>query len=620
MCGIAGWIDWDRDVRREAPVVAAMGEVQASRGPDASGLWIGPTAGLAHRRLIVVDPEGGDQPMTFRRGRETYVIVYNGELYNGPEVRRELKLCGYSFRGHCDTELVLLAYAQWGPACLNRLNGMFAFAIWEDHNQRLFLARDRLGVKPLFFAPLARGFLFASEIKGLLAHPDIRPEVDAEGLAEVFALGPARTPGHGVFRGIRELKPGQWMHVERQGMRVETYWRLESRPHADDPGSTVATVRELLSDAVGRQLVADVPVCTLLSGGVDSSALTALAARSGVPAGEARLGSDRPVDTWSVTYRDNDRYFRASDLQPADDGPWIRLVSEHLGTRHHTVVIDQQDLAGGLVQATLARDLPGMADIDASLYLFCREIRREFTVALSGECADEIFGGYPWFRNAAGDSSEAFPWSRQLSVREEILSPAVREVVRPREYVRQRLSEALEEVPRLEGEDESARRIRELFYLNITRWMPTLLDRKDRMSMAVGLEVRVPYCDHRLVEYVWNVPWEMKCARGREKGLLRQAMAGLLPEEVLWRKKSPYPKTYHPAYGSAVRDKLTAILADPDSPLNPLIHRPAVERMLSAGPEMNLPWFGQLMNATQLWAYLVQVDTWLRRYRIRIRI
>jgi asparagine synthase (glutamine-hydrolysing) len=614
MCGIAGWIDWQVDLTQQRPVIEAMSETLAPRGPDACGVWLSPRAAIAHRRLIVVDPEGGRQPMVRRYGGHTYVITYNGELYNTPELQQELAARGYTFQGYSDTEALLLAFIEWGPECLERLNGIFAFGIWDEANENLFLARDRLGVKPLFYAQRGSAFLFGSELKALLAHPAVQPEVDATGLAEVFVMGPARTPGQGVFRDVSELRPGCWLRHNRKGTVTRRYWSLESRPHTDDFQTTVATVRWLLEDTVERQLVADVPVCTLLSGGLDSSAITAFAA------GVFRKKGRGPIRTYSVDYVGNEQYFRPTEFEPNADAPWAQQIAAFLGTSHRVVTLDVQELAEALVPAVRARDLPGMADIDSSLFLFSRAIKQQDTVGLSGEAADEIFGGYPWFRREADLRATTFPWVRGIEERVRLLSPELTAYIRPMEYLAARYREALAEVPRLPGEDARAARLREISYLSIFHFMAVLLDRKDRMSMAVGLEVRVPYCDHRVVEYVWNIPWEMKFCGQVEKGVLRHALQGILPAEVLWRRKSPYPKTHNPAYTALVREWLLRILDDPDSPLRAFVNVPAVRSVAEASAAGGgIPWFGQLMTGSQMMAYLIQVDTWLREYRVRVR-
>jgi len=614
MCGFTGWIDWTDDLTKQSATLEKMTGTLAKRGPDASGTWISPHCALGHRRLSVIDPINGAQPMIRTTEDDTYVLVYNGELYNAPELKRELEGRGRRFTTTCDTEVLLVAYMEWGASCVEKFNGIFAFALWDSKEQQLFLARDRLGVKPLFFAKHPGRFIFGSEPKSLLAHPAVKPEVGPEGLAEIFIVGPARTPGHGVYRDLSELLPGQCAIVNRSGVSIAAYWKLESKPHTEDVAATASTVGELLSDTVERQLVSDVPLCTLLSGGLDSSALTAHAVRYYKETGQGN------IHTFSVDYVDNDKHFQAHDFQPNADAPWIERMTSYLQTEHHPIAFDTPELVDALRDAMLARDLPGMADVDASLLLFCKEIKKEATVAISGEAADEIFGGYPWFHREDALNANTFPWSLAAGMRADLLSQDVAAWIRPLEYLGDRYSDAIAEVPRLKGEDAAATRMREMSYLNITRFMPTLLDRKDRMSMAVGLEVRVPYCDHRLVEYVFNIPWQIKMAGNREKGILRQSLEGVLPEDVLYRKKSPYPKTHNPNYLSAVRTRLLDILNEGNSPLLPLINVKKIREIAeSKTASSNFPWFGQLMSGPQLFAYLLQVDMWLREYHVSIR-
>ncbi len=613
MCGITGWVDWETDLKTREPIITRMTETLTNRGPDAFGTWLSSRAALGHRRLSVIDPENGKQPMVRQRGEQTYVISYNGELYNALELRERLQSRGYTFQTHCDTEVLLVAFMEWSEECYKYLNGIFAFAIWQEPEQRLFLCRDRMGVKPLFYVQEDSMFLFGSELKSLLDHPEIKPQIGREGLAELLVLGPGRTPGHGVFAGIYELRPGHCMVYDRSGTRLRKYWALESKPHEDDIDSTANKVRELVRDTVERQLVSDVPICTLLSGGLDSSAITAFAARAYDRSAMGR------VDTFSVDYADNENYFKPSEFQPNSDSPWIEKVSGLLNTRHHSVVIDIPQLVNSLDTAVKARDLPGMADVDSSLYLFCREIKKKATVALSGECADEIFGGYPWFTSQESLNSNTFPWSRSLAQRMSLFNPELVKYMRPQEYMDQRYQETLAEVPYLPGESKQESRLREICYLSMAWFMATLLDRKDRMSMATGLEVRVPFCDHRLVEYVWNIPWHMKQCDDIEKGILRRALAGLLPEDVLTRRKSPYPKTHNPAYLQAVREQFINIIEDPASPLVPLLNIDTVRKLTNLNNDaFDRPWYGQLMTGAQLFAYLIQMNTWLREYKVSI--
>lgn len=611
MCGIAGWISFKNDIESQKDILDRMSGTLKNRGPDDRGEWFSPHAMLVHRRLSVVDPAGGAQPMVREKDGRRYVITYNGELYNTDDLRNILAGRGYFFSSHSDTEVLLTSYMEWGSECTHYLNGIYAFGIWSEKDQSLFLARDRFGVKPLFYSIKEDSLIFGSELKTLLAHPLVRPVIHTEGLAEIFCLSPARTPGHGVYEDVFELKPACSILYDRDGIHNDCYWSLVSELHSDSAEETIEKVSYWVKDAVKRQLVADVPLCTFLSGGLDSSILSAVAALQFEENGSV-------LNTYSIDYMDNEKHFKPSLFQPDPDAPWVKRMAEAFKTRHHNIILDTPDLTRALYDATLARDLPGMADVDSSLFLFCREIKKEATVGLSGECADEVFGGYPWFHNMEFFNADTFPWSRSLDVRLQVMSGDLKEAVKPYEYVDRRYRETLAMVPRLNGESPLEARRREIFYLNLTWFMGTLLERKDRMSMANGLEVRVPFCDHRLVQYVWNIPWELKMFDGREKGMLRKAMEGVLPEDVLWRKKSPYPKTHNPSYMKAVKEWLNEILSDPSSPLLPLIDVRSVKALLE-GNEMGKPWFGQLMALPQLFAWLIQVDVWLREYNVEIR-
>ncbi|MCZ0755370.1 asparagine synthase (glutamine-hydrolyzing) [Anoxybacillus sp. J5B_2022] len=614
MCGITGWVDFQRNIQIEQKTIDKMTETLAKRGPDDTNYWLVEHAAFGHKRLVVVDPKGGAQPMTRKKNGHAYTICYNGELYNTEDLRKELLKRGYTFQGHSDTEVLLTSYIEWQEQCVDYLNGIFAFAIWDEKREHLFLARDRLGVKPLFYRHDGNSLLFASEMKAILAHPDVKRAVDREGLAEVFGLGPSRTPGHGVFCDVNELRPAHALRYSREGMKIWRYWNVKSDVHRDTLEETVEHVRFLLTDAVTRQLVSDVPVCTFLSGGVDSSAITAIAANVFEKEGKG------PLHTYSIDYEGNEHYFQANDFQPNADGPWIEKMSQTFGTVHHRCTISQRDLADYLTEAVIVRDLPGMADIDSSLLWFCRQIKQNFVVSLSGECADEIFGGYPWFHRPDDLTRNGFPWMRSTEARIGMLKEKWQQKLRLDEYVHTRFQETVAEVPRLEGESAIEAKRRELFYLNMIWFMSTLLDRKDRMSMGASLEVRVPFADHRLVEYVWNIPWEMKMYGNREKGILRRALEGLLPEEVLYRKKSPYPKTHHPLYTELVKARLTNLLNERSSILHEFFEAEKLKEMIeTGGKSFQAPWFGQLMTGPQLLAYLCQVHDWFEHYGIDIK-
>jgi asparagine synthase (glutamine-hydrolysing) len=610
MCGITGWVDFGRDLRGQRAAIAAMTATMICRGPDAGEVWVSAHAAIGHRRLAVIDLPGGEQPM-HAPGEDDVVLTFSGEIYNYTELRRELAARGHQFRTRSDTEVLLHCYLEWGADCVGRLNGMFAFGVWDGRRQELLLARDRLGVKPLYYAPQPDGVLFGSEPKAVLAHPQFRAEIDAEGLAELFSQVGTGTPGHGIYRGLCQVRPGTYVRVGRDGVRTSAYWTLEAREHADDLATTAGTVRELLADAVDRQTVADVPLCSLLSGGLDSSVVSALAADS------LRRRDHGKLATFSVDFAGSTDAFMPDQLRPSHDEPFARAAAEHIGSRHGTITLEAEDLVEAQWLPLAAHDLPTFGDMYVSFALLCREISKQSTVALSGEAADEVFGGYPWYHVPALLAAPTFPWAARGSW-EPLLHPDVRARVRLGEYAADRYAQALAEVPRLAGESPWERRIREVLYLGLTRWLPLLLDRKDRLSMAYGLEVRVPFTDHRLVEYVWNVPWSMKEANGIEKGLLRTAAHGLLPADLLRRRKSIYPGAADQAYERAVDAQLRRLLTHPYAPLFDLISRERLADAYAANPR--LPGLMSVQpSPTATVAFLLDVNRWLESSGVTIR-
>lgn len=608
MCGIGGFVDYERDARRGGPILHGMKRTLTPRGPDAEGTYFDEDTALIHRRLIVIDPEGGKQPMC-SPDRNT-ILIYNGELYNTPELRRELMSRGHEFVGHSDTEVLLHAYLEWKTDAFARLNGIFACAIWEKRERRLTLCRDRLGVKPLFFAPIRNGLTFGSTIDTVLCHPEIEPALDEDGLRTLLLLGPARPPESGVFRQISSLVPGHFAVLTPEAFTDHTYWKLEAHEHEDDLPTTVERTHTLICDAARRQLVSDVPLACFLSGGLDSSILSMLAAKDYAARGET-------LHTWSVDYRDNDKYFTKSIFQPNSDDSYIDQMVDFLCTHHHRIVLEPEALCAALLPATDARALPGMADVDSSLLLFCAAVKRGgTTVCLSGECADELFGGYPWYHREEILFEDTFPWSRSVGLRLGLLTPdAVRN---GEEFVRQHYRDTCARAPRLPSDDKKAARMREMFVLNLDWFMATLLDRKDRMSMYSGLEVRVPFCDHRIVEYAYNMPWGFKSLEGREKGIVRRAFADELPKEIVYRKKSPYPKTFHPVYTRLCADYVRRIFEDNTSVTASLFDRNAVQKLMQRPESLTEPWFGQLMRTPQIFAYIIQLDRWFRHYHVKI--
>ncbi|MPZ85175.1 MAG: asparagine synthase (glutamine-hydrolyzing) [Actinophytocola sp.] len=608
MCGFVGWLDYSRDLRGEQGLLDVMTDTMRERGPDDRGTWLGTHAALGHRRLAVIDVAGGAQPMLTEVGpeRRPVVLAYAGEIYNFRELRGELGRLGHRFRTSSDTEVLLRAYVEWAAGCVERLNGMFAFAVWDSVRDVLVLARDRLGVKPLYYAPQPFGVLFASEPKGILAHPDFRPAVSAEALT--ILLNPRlAVPGETPVDGLREVKPGHVVTIDRRGSHEHPYWRLVSHEHTDDLETTVRTVRELLVDIVDRQLVADVPRATMLSGGLDSSTVTALAARALDRSGEG------PLSSFSVRFDGEEADFRPTTLRPERDAPYAALAAKHIGTEHVDVVLDAEAVERAIPLTRRARDLPSLGQFDSSMYLMFAALRERSTVALSGEAADEVFGGYPWFHDPKTVWRDRFPWMGDAPRLADCLAPDLRTALRPAEFEQDRYGSLRNQVPRLTGEDEQNARMREVLFFSLHGPLAMLLDRKDRMSMAVGLEVRVPFCDHRLLEYVWNVPWSMKVADGREKSLLRMAAADLLPEEILTRPKSGYPAMHAPAHEAAVRGAVLGLLDDPSSPMSGLLdHRRVRELADGYGPTMTH------VSTAHLLIPLLEVDIWMREHKLTI--
>ncbi|WP_431800205.1 asparagine synthase (glutamine-hydrolyzing) [Halobacillus andaensis] len=613
MCGFVGWVNTRSREEDKLLIIDQMAETINHRGPDDYQKWVQGPAGFGHQRLIVVDPKGGVQPMVRQANNEEYVLCYNGELYNTEEVRDELKAKGWTFNGHSDTEVVLVSYMEWGEECLKKFNGIFAFSVWEINKQRLFIARDRLGVKPLFYSEQKDGIIVASEIKAILAHPDKQASIAEEGVLEILTLGPSRTPGHGVFEGIDELRPGFCASWQHGTLSVKRYWNVESHPHHSSFKETVEKVRELFTDAVERQLVSDVKLGTFLSGGVDSSAITSIAAEHYKKEG---LGA---LQTFSIDYEEQEKFFKSNSFQPDRDLSYIQMVQMAHQTKHYTLEASVEDLVSRLKRSVELRDLPGMADVDSSLLWFCERIKNHVTVSLSGECADEIFGGYPWFYRKEDRDRKGFPWIRSIKERQKLIRNDVSKRYDMEKYMLDRYHDSIGEAPLLKGESFEASKHRQMLYLNMNWFMQTLLERKDRMSMGASLEVRVPFSDHRIVEYAYNIPWEMKHHGEQEKGLLREALRGVLPDKVLKRKKNPYPKTFHPNYTKAVTAWMDEILSVPQAPIFDLFDHKELQTLNeSQGRSINKPWFGQLMTGPQLIANLCQINHWLTVYKIKI--
>lgn len=616
MCGIAGFYHKEKDYRERAKyyrsLLIAMHEAVRHRGPDDAGIYLSRHCGLAHSRLSIIDIKGGHQPMIRSKDGRTCAIVYNGELYNTRELRQMLKIRGCQFTTDSDTEVILTGVMELGAEFVKKMNGIFAFAIWDSTEQKLYLFRDPMGVKPLFYTWCGEELIFASELKGIFAHPLPRPEVDRNGWNEIFGIGPARSGGCGVFKGIQELLPGEYLVCTENGCHKKKYWELKSHPHEDNYEKTVEKVSGLVYDAVAGQMVSDVPICTFLSGGVDSSLV------SSICAAELKKQGKR-LATFSFDFADNQKNFKANDFQPSQDRPYVEKMVSYLESDHHFLECDNGHQISLLTESVKAHDLPAMADIDSSMLYFCSQVAKTHKVTLTGECADEIFGGYPWFHKKEVMEKRMFPWTLNLAPRKQLLSQEFCQELGMEEYVAAAYEKSVAEVPVCaEDSPEEARR-REISYLNLKWFMQTLLNRMDRTSMHCGLEARVPFADTRIVQYVWNVPWEMKAKDGVVKHLLRESGRGKLPEEVLFRRKSPYPKTYDPGYEKLLKEMFQEMLEDLNAPVLQFLDKKSLQEFMEMPCDYGKPWYGQLMAGPQMLAYLFQVNEWMKIYKVIVK-
>lgn len=604
MCGITGWYSKNHQ-KQDKKIIKKMTKSLKYRGPDQKGYFIKDNIMLGHRRLSIIDLKNGIQPMT----RDGYTIVYNGEIYNTDEIRNILKT-KYEFKTTSDTEVLLIGYIEYKEKILDMIEGIYAFAIYKD--DKLFLARDRVGVKPLFYTKIKDNFIFASEIKALLKNKLVKPIINKKSLQELLSLSPSRIPGSGVFKNIYELRPGHYLKYENNRIKLKRYWNINNKKCKDTFEESKEKIKEYLTDAIKRQMVSDVDIACLLSGGLDSSIITAICSNE-------YKKQNKILDTYSIDYEDNDKYFEKTKFTVSRDNEFINLMKEKFKTRHHYKIITQKVLAKYLKESVIARDLPGMADIDSSLLWFSKEIAKDYKVILSGECADEIFGGYPWFYRTEVMNRECFPWLDSIESRNNLLKKELQEKLNLKEFINNQYENIIKEVPKTRNKEEY--KYKKLFYLNMTYFMTTLLERKDRMTMRASLEARVPFADTKLIEYLWNLPWEYKFHNETEKGLLREAYKDLLPEEITNRKKNPYPKTHNPKYKNIITKMLKKRLKNKNSILYKIFDENKLKELIETkGESFKEPWFGQLMTGPQLLAFLYQFDIWAKIYKIELEI
>ena len=616
MCGIAGFANFDENFLNNEnflkEILNNMSKSLKRRGNDAKGTYLDSHFGASHARLSIRDlSENGNQPMIKNIDNNKYIIVYNGEIYNTDELKKDLQNKGYKFITTTDTEVILYLFIEYKEKCVNYLNGIFAFSIYDTQNETVYLFRDRVGIKPLFYTIENNTLVFGSEPKTLFEHPNINPNIDLDSLKQILAIGPARVAGKGVFKNIYEIKPGNFAIFNKYGFKEIQYWELKSDYHKDNYEETVEKVSFLVRDAIEKQLVSDVDICTFLSGGIDSSIVTAVSSNY-----LNKLG--KKLNTFSFDFKENDIYFKSNNFQPERDKPYVEIMLNNYDLNHNYLECNEEELINLLYKAVDAKDLPGMADVDASMLYFCSLVAKQNKVALTGECADEIFGGYPWFYREDLLNSNTFPWSKNMETRELFLTDELKQKLNLKEYSLQYYEQSIKNTPYLEGETKEECKRREIAYLNIKWFMTTLLERMDRMSMYNSLEARVPFADHRIIEYLWNVPWNMKYKNNVEKSLLREATKDLLPKELLNRKKSPYPKTYNPNYEKLLKNELTNIINNNNSPINNLIDKNKVLEFIKMPADYGRPWFRQLMSGPQLMAYFIQINYWLEKYKLSI--
>lgn len=602
MCAILGWMNSKKNLKNVQNNFKEMLDLMSYRGKDNTGYYFEDSILLGHKRLAIIDLENGNQPMKYKE----YTIVYNGEIYNADTLKQELENQGYKFKTNCDTEVILIGYACYKEKILEKLEGIFAFAIYNSKNKSVFLARDRFGVKPLYYTYYKHNFIFSSSIKSILKSGVIKPILGKKELARIISLGPSKCMGDGIFKGIKELRPAHYMIFKNKKIKIKRYWNIKSKEFADSFDEAVKKVRNLLENSIKRQMKSDVDIATLLSGGLDSSIISAIVA----------LNKKNILSTYSIDYEDNDKFFKSNTFQVSQDEKYIEIMSKAFNTKHTYMTISQNEVADYLIKTLKLRDYPGMIDIDSSLLWFSEKISEKYKVILSGECADEIFGGYPWFYKKELNNRKEFPWINNIDYRQKLINKNLREKINIHKIIKKEYMNTIRELSLKDRKDK----YKKLFYINMTHFMATLLDRKDRMTMGATIEARVPFADTKLIEYLWNMPFEYKYKDGIEKYILREAFKDILPQEILNRKKNPYPKTHNPLFLELVSNFLKDRLKNDKSILYKLFDIDEINNLLNSNSDYDIPWFGQLMTKPQLIAYLYQFDVWVEEYNIEIHV
>ena len=604
MCGILCLYNKQRDVLEDCGKFNQMLHLLEHRGPDDSRTYFDSHVLLGHCRLSIIDLKGGKQPFEYTYQDKTYRIIFNGEIYNMNELKKHLIDLGFHFSSQSDSEVLLVCFIAYREKCLNMLDGIFSFVIYYD--DQIFACRDHLGVKPLYYYLKENDLIIASEIKAILMYLG-KCVVDKTGIKELLGLGPSLSPGKTLYKDISSLRPAHYLFYDGNNCVIERYWCLQKNPHLKNYEETIQDVRYLVNQSIQRQLLSDVPISCMLSGGLDSSIITALSSQY-----------VNNISTYSIDYLDQEKYFKPYDYQLTRDSDYIDEMVERYHSHHNNVVLSQKNLIIFLKQSMIARDAPGMADIDSSFLLFCKEIKRHHKVVLSGECADEIFGGYPWFYKKELYSLDTFPWIQDIDQRLDLLNENIKKL-NIKDYVKNQYYQTLQEIDYLDQSFYDTNK-RKMIYLNIEWFMQTLLTRSDSQSMYNAVELRVPFASKNLIEYMYNVPWAYMYKDQQEKSVLRDAFKDFLPDDIYNRKKNPYPKTHSPFFLTYIKRLLLETLNDKNNILYQLFDIKKLKHFIEHSETIEVPWFGQLMMGPQLLAYFYQIYVWGKIYHVELEL
>lgn len=617
MSSIAGFfhpnVTFPKDNDSCEKTIRAMSDALHRRGCDSQEFYVFPHGRFCHGAMRCERIHSGipveTQPVTRHFHEKIYTLLYDGFITNLPELRDELEKDSVHTNGLTQEEILLCAFLHYGADFVKKLSGAFAIAVYDESKNLLYLFRDPLGLRPLFYTAREQMIAFASEPKGLLAHPDITPELDDTGLNELLSMGPAHTPGSSVFRNISEVRPGHYLCFGKGRLFTEKYHHFTVKEHTDSYADTADRIRELLDYSIKVLSDTDQPSVSLLSGGLDSSVISAKL---------ASLSPEQPIDTCSFDFTESSRFFQANSFQPSLDAPYAKKMQEALKSRHTTLTCGNSELFEYLENSVLAHDMPAMADVDSSLVYFCSRIAPEHSVIFTGECADELFCGYPWYHRPEMYEACTFPWTRDISLRSELLREDVAERLHMTEYIQSQYLASCNDIG-INGLDTPPELLhRKTFYLTVRYFMQTLANRMDRAAAANSVSARMPFADLSLAEYLFNIPYDIQAKDGEIKHLLRTYAAGLVPEEIRCRKKSPFPKTYDPGYESFLVAALQRIMADDNSPLLSLVDKKKLHAFCYNPKDLGKPWFGQLMAGPQLLAYYLQINYWMIKYEVKL--